>query len=166
MGSAHRIPVVGRGTAAIKLNGKLIVVRNALHVPGLRGPLYSLRAHLLQDGCGFLGLANGERGRMGVWFPHFVLDVDLARDCHLSYVPVGKKVFNCLDHLDYVQRSCKPHIYGNERPAPTVSAAAPSSRGKPQEQLSPPHLIEDEGSLPPSANGGPPRQSHLRVILK
>ena len=68
MGSNHKIPVLGRGTAVIRLNGKLIVVQNALHVPDLRGPLYSLRAHLLQPGCGFIGLAkaNGHKGRMGV----------------------------------------------------------------------------------------------------
>jgi hypothetical protein len=52
MGNATFAPVLGRGTAILSLNGKSILVRNVLHIPDLHVPLYSLRAHLTQPGCG------------------------------------------------------------------------------------------------------------------
>jgi len=39
-------PVHGEGTAVISLNGHIVLIRDALHVPALRKPLYSLRAHV------------------------------------------------------------------------------------------------------------------------
>lgn len=44
---------MGRGKARFMLNGKIIEVRDALHVPDLRAPLYSLRRHRHMDGCGY-----------------------------------------------------------------------------------------------------------------
>jgi hypothetical protein len=41
MGNNAFIPVLGRGTAIITLNGKCILMRNVLHVPGLVVPLLS-----------------------------------------------------------------------------------------------------------------------------
>ena len=35
MGNRDYLPVRGRGTAIIELNGKKVLVRNSLHVPGL-----------------------------------------------------------------------------------------------------------------------------------
>eukprot|EP00970_Alexandrium_tamarense_P002243 scaffold324_cov188-Alexandrium_tamarense.AAC.2 len=58
MGNKSLAPVCGVGTAVFSLNGKKIMVRNCLHVPALRNPLYSLRSHLLQKGCGFIGDAD------------------------------------------------------------------------------------------------------------
>ena len=55
MGNNSFAPVLGRGTAIISLNGQRILIRHVLHVPALRVPLYSLRAHLRQRGCGFCG---------------------------------------------------------------------------------------------------------------
>ncbi len=46
MGNNSFVLVLCRGTALFSLNGKCLLVRNALHVPGLAVPLYSLRAHL------------------------------------------------------------------------------------------------------------------------
>jgi hypothetical protein len=40
-----KLPIKGRGTAWFYLNDKVVEVRNALHVPDLRAPLYSLRRH-------------------------------------------------------------------------------------------------------------------------
>ena len=39
--------IAGRGTAVISLNGKRILLRNALHVPTMKNPLYSLTHHYL-----------------------------------------------------------------------------------------------------------------------
>jgi hypothetical protein len=81
------------------LNGKKILIRNCLHVPVLRNPLYSLRAHQqCQKGYGFLGLHGMG---MYVFFPSFTLKVDTAIDCHLSYKPLGRSA--TLSSLDYVQ---------------------------------------------------------------
>jgi len=46
MASDTYAPVQGEGTAVISLNGHTVLVRNTLHVPALRKPLYSLRAHI------------------------------------------------------------------------------------------------------------------------
>jgi hypothetical protein len=42
MGNNSFIPVQGRGTAVFSLNSQRVLIRNALHVPGLVVPLYSL----------------------------------------------------------------------------------------------------------------------------
>ena len=55
MGNNSFLPVLGHGLAVISLNGQRILVRNALHMPSLVVPLYSLRAHFAQPGCGFIG---------------------------------------------------------------------------------------------------------------
>jgi hypothetical protein len=48
MGNNSFLPVLGCGTAIISLNDQRVLVRNALQVPGLAVPLYSLRAHVQQ----------------------------------------------------------------------------------------------------------------------
>ncbi len=60
MGNNSLAPVLGRGrgTAIFSLNGQRVLVRNVLHVPVLSKPVYSLRAHLEQRGCGFIGTSE------------------------------------------------------------------------------------------------------------
>jgi hypothetical protein len=97
MGNNPFIPVLNCGSAIVSLNGQWVLIQNALHVPSLVVPLYSLCAHLNQRGCRFYGAYNVG---MLVCFPTFVLTVDMSLDCHLSYVPLG-----CcapLDILHYV----------------------------------------------------------------
>jgi len=84
--------------AVISVNGRLILIWDCLHVPALRNPLYSLRAHQRQDGCGFIGMHGLG---MYVFFPSFIVKVDTAIDCHLSYAPIGRA--SQLSSLDYVQ---------------------------------------------------------------
>jgi hypothetical protein len=55
MGNNSYVSVLGRGTATFALNGKCILVRSDLHIPGLAVLLYSLRTHITQQGCGFIG---------------------------------------------------------------------------------------------------------------
>jgi hypothetical protein len=45
LGDDTKLKIYGRGSARFMLNGRVIQVRNALHVPDLRAPLYSLRRH-------------------------------------------------------------------------------------------------------------------------
>jgi hypothetical protein len=56
MGNNSFAPVLGTGSAVIAPNGKRILIRDCLHIPALRHPLYSLRAHQRQHGCGFIGM--------------------------------------------------------------------------------------------------------------
>jgi hypothetical protein len=98
MGNNSFLPVLGCGLAIISLNGQRILVWNALHVPGLVIPLYSLWAHFTHCRCGFLG-ASG----IGilVYFLPFIDLVDISKDCHLAYKSLGCSA--PLDSLHYVQ---------------------------------------------------------------
>jgi len=98
MGNKSHAPVLGKGSAIISLNGKKVLIRDCLHVPDLRNPLYSLRAHQRQRGCGFIGL-HGHG--VYVYFPNFVLEVDTSTDCHLRYQALGRACG--LSEVDYVQ---------------------------------------------------------------
>jgi hypothetical protein len=120
MGNNSYVPVLNRGTAIFALNGKRILVRNVLHIPGLAVPLYSLRTHITQHGCGFLG--TNELGFL-VYFPTFVLLVDMAMDCHLSFDPLGRSA--PLHTLHYVQPLCPLVTYPSEV-SPSLSTATPS----------------------------------------
>jgi hypothetical protein len=86
MGSISFLPVLGCGTAIISLNGQQALVWNALNIPGLMVPLYSLWTHFQQWGYGFLG--TWEAGMM-VYFPTFMLSVNIFSDCHLAYDSLG-----------------------------------------------------------------------------
>ncbi len=120
MGNNSFVPVLGHGTAIFSLNGKRILVRNVLHIPRLAVPLYSLHTHINQHGCGFIG--TGESGFL-VYFPLFVLLVDMAIDCHLSFAPLGHSA--PLNTLHYVQPRCPPAPYPSTI-TPAVSQATPS----------------------------------------
>ena len=121
MGNKTLAPVLGTGTAVISLNGKKVLVRNVLHVPTLRTPLYSLRKHLTQRGCGFIG--DDSLGGLFVYFPTFVLAVDTTKDCHLSYKPIGHKA--ALKDLDYVQPRCARKVIP---PPPLLQQTGRASR--------------------------------------
>jgi hypothetical protein len=116
MGNNSFLPVLGRGLAIISLNGQRILVRNALHVPGLVVPLYSLHAHFAQPGCGFIG-ASGVS--ILVYFPTFVLSVDTSKDFHLAFKSLGCSA--SLDTLHYVQPRCAPSLYPLELASHTAS---------------------------------------------
>jgi hypothetical protein len=99
MGHNFFAPILGSGTAIISMNGKRILIPDCLHVPTLWNPLYSLRARQqCQKGCGFLEMFGMG---MFVFFPLFILKVDTAVNCHLSYEPLGCSA--SLSLLDYVQ---------------------------------------------------------------
>jgi hypothetical protein len=81
MGNNYYLPILGQGSAIISLNGQRILVRNALHIPGLVVPVDSLCAYFTQHGCGFIG-ASGVG--ILVWFLIFVLSVVTSKNCHLT----------------------------------------------------------------------------------
>jgi hypothetical protein len=130
MGNNSFAPVLGRGTAVFSLNGKRVLIRNTLHVPGLAVQLYSLRAHLHQHGCGFIG--TFEDG-FHVYFPSFILSVYMSSDCHPTYESLGMSA--PLPMLRYVQPQCAANLYLSEMLA-SSSAATPH-----------PVLIKDEDAV-------------------
>jgi hypothetical protein len=91
----------------------MLAMRPSALVPGLAVPLYSLRTHFTQQGCGLLG--TKESGFL-IYFLTFVLSVDTAVDCHLS-AP--------LHTLHYIQPRCSSSTYPSKT-SPTLSAATPS----------------------------------------
>jgi hypothetical protein len=106
MGIISFVPVLGRGIAVFSLNGKRVLVRNTLHVPGLAIPLYSLCAHLHQPGCGFIRMF--EDG-FHVYFLSFDLSVNMSSDCHLTFKSLGTST--PLATLHYVQPQCPATLY-------------------------------------------------------
>ena len=52
LGDTTKLPIEGMGTTVYTLNGRTILTSNDLHIPALRGPLYSLRKHRQRPGCG------------------------------------------------------------------------------------------------------------------
>jgi hypothetical protein len=60
----------GIGSAKILLNGKIILLRNVLHIPALHEPIYSLRHHQMMPHCGYF--SSYETGSH-LLFPTFVL---------------------------------------------------------------------------------------------
>ncbi len=80
-----KAPVAGIGSIKILLDGHVCGVRNVLHVPSLRVPLYSLCAHRRMNGCGFIN----DNGRFQVYFPRFVTTIDDSVDAFIPYSPLG-----------------------------------------------------------------------------
>lgn len=80
-------PVAGIGSVKILFDGKVIDMRDVLHVPSLRLPLYSLRVHRKMKGCGFIG----DNARFHVYFPGFVATVADDVDSYVAYSPLGKQ---------------------------------------------------------------------------
>ncbi len=98
MGNNSFAPILGTGLAIISLNSERIPIWDCLHVPALRNPLYSLRAHQHQHGCGFIDM---HQLGMYIFFPSFIIKVNTATDCHLSYKPIGRST--TMSSLDYAQ---------------------------------------------------------------
>ena len=143
MGNNSFLPVLGRGSAVIALNGQKILVRNVLHVPGLVVLLYSLRAHCTQRGCRFIG--TSDVGIL-VYFPTFVLSVDTSKDCHLTFDSLGRSAPLAL--LDYIQPRCPPSLYPSERSSTTATTTTPL-----------PHIVEDDSATSPISHDTVPSPS-------
>jgi hypothetical protein len=133
--------VLGRGTLIISLNGQHLLICHVLHVQELWVPLYSLRAHLCQSGCGFVG---SHETSLHVYFPGVVLTVDTSSDCHLAYEPLGKTA--PLSSLHYVQPRCPPVVY-----PPDSSAFLARTRAQSQREQLVDTLREDSPAVSPSS---------------
>jgi hypothetical protein len=141
MGNNSFALVLGCGMAIISLNGQRLLIRHVLHVPELWVPLYSLRAHVRQLGCGFVG---SHKTGLHVYFLGVVLTVNTSLDSHLAYKPLGKIV--PLLSLHYIQPRCPPVVYPPDSLAFLAQTRAQSQR----EQLVD-TLCEDSPAVSPSS---------------
>ena len=91
-----KLPIEGIGIAVYTLNGRNILTRNALHIPALRGPLYSLRKHLQGPGCGvYLSYKHGSY----LFLPEFILHVEDSYDNLVSYQSLGASYKFPIDYI-------------------------------------------------------------------
>ena len=84
MGDNSEIPVLGYGTARIKINGRVIRLVNSLHVPDLDVNLFSCTRHgsNREGNTFFLG-----DGKMHLTFPTFTVTDDIPKNGDLK-VPI------------------------------------------------------------------------------
>ena len=80
MEDVTRVPVVGYGTARIKLNGKVQVLPKSLHVPGFDCSLLSITRHGRRKGCTFF---TGD-GNWHLTFPCFSIEAPLPKNGDLQ----------------------------------------------------------------------------------
>jgi hypothetical protein len=108
LGDDTRLKIYGRGSDRFLLNGRVIQVRNALHVPDLRAPLYFLRRHRHMDGCGYYsqyGVGSF------ILFPSFTIEVDDTTDNLVSYKSLGHSHTKALDYKEPRVPTARPaHI--------------------------------------------------------
>eukprot|EP00956_Cyclotella_meneghiniana_P026201 scaffold56081_cov49-Cyclotella_meneghiniana.AAC.1 len=139
LGDGTQLQQRGVGTAKIMLNGKVILLRNVLHVPALSEPLYSLRRHRMMPECGYY--SSYDTGSH-ILFPTFVLEVDTTVDNVLSYKSIGRSS----DKIDYAE----PRVYPTPQPRPVARPA---------------HLIPPDNEMArvtfnvPTPKSGPPPPS-------
>jgi transposase InsO family protein len=104
---------MGRGTARFYLNDKVIEVRHALHVPGLRAPLYSLRRHRHMFDCGYysqFGVGSF------ILFPTFTIKVDDSEDNIVSFKAIGRSPCKRVDYKEPKHPQARPaaHLIPND----------------------------------------------------
>ena len=73
LGDTTKLPIEVIGTTVYTLNCRTIITCNALHIPALRVPLYSLLKHRQQPGC---GVYSWYKDGSYLFFPDFILQVE------------------------------------------------------------------------------------------
>ena len=73
VGFTTSFPVEVIGTVVYTLNVRTILIHNALHIPALQGPLYSLCKHRQIPGC---GVYSSNNYGSYIFFPDFILQVE------------------------------------------------------------------------------------------
>eukprot|EP00956_Cyclotella_meneghiniana_P012602 scaffold17913_cov36-Cyclotella_meneghiniana.AAC.1 len=114
LGDSTELPILGYGTAKFSLNGHVILVRNALHVPGLTDPLYSLRQHRFMKGCGFF--SHYDSGAF-LLFPDFTIKVDDSVDNLLNFKPIGTQPSG---PIEYAEPRTSDPAFETARPAHVI----------------------------------------------
>jgi hypothetical protein len=87
LGDGTMLDSPGKGSIKVSLNGKIVILRNVLHVPALQDPLYSLRRHTKMPGCGYFAFYGTDTHLL---FPDFALAADTSVDNLVSYRSLGR----------------------------------------------------------------------------
>jgi hypothetical protein len=128
LGDETQLPIMGRGKAVFMINGKTIQVRDALHVPGLRAPLYSLRKHRHMDGCGYysqFGVGSF------ILFPSFTIEVDDSEDNIVSYKSIGRQLNVKLDYKEPKYPQARPaHLIPDDEDLQHVTFHVPDPKAR------------------------------------
>ena len=96
LGDTTKLPIERIITAVYTLNGRTILTCNSLHIPEMRGPLYSLRKHRQIPGC---GVYSSYKYVSYLFFPDFILQVEDLYDNILSYQSLGASYTGPIDYI-------------------------------------------------------------------
>ena len=83
-------------TTVYTLNGSTILTHNDLHIPALRGPLYSLHKHRQRPGC---GVYSSYKDGSYLFFPDFILQVEDSYDNIASYKSLGASYTGPIEYI-------------------------------------------------------------------
>ena len=131
LGDTTKLPIEGIGTAVYTLNVRTILTRNTLHIPALRGPLYSLLKHRQRPGC---GVYSSYKDVSYLFFPDFILQVENSYDNLVSYQFLGASYKVPIDYI-------KPKTISSKTMA-TPSGRPYTITPKPKHQS--PHIIPSD----------------------
>ena len=143
LGDTTRLPIEGICTVVYTLNGSTILTRNALHIPALRGPLYSLCKHCQRPGC---GVYSSYKDGSYLFLPEFILQVEYSYDNIVRYWPLGTSHQGPIDYIEHISTSSTAMNTPSSRPSTITPDPTPQS----------PHIItpyeEFISSQPPLPN--------------
>ena len=146
LGDNTRLPIERIGTAVYTLNGRTILNRNVIHIPALRGPLYSLCNHRQRPGCGFY---SSYKYGLYLLFPEFILQEKDSYDNIVSYRSLGASYQGPIDYIEPKSTGSKDMASPSVRPSTINPKPTPHS---PQIIPSDEESISSQTYLPPYIN--------------
>ena len=130
-----KIQIYGKGTIAIEMGRKKMIIRNVYHVPDLRLPLFSLGVHLCVPGCGYHSNNNG----VFCFLSTFHMALYDAVDTYVSCRSTGRKttkvfyyIHPCTSDKSAVSGSvpCRSACLKPPPPTPTLPVRPPAALPK------------------------------------
>ena len=104
----QKSPCLGCGDICLKMGGYNVILRDVLHIPSLRCPLFSVCCHHCFLGCSFIADNTG----CYLTFPSFTIEVDNQTDCTVMG-QVGDTSHQI--HFDAHQIGCVSVVSDNTR---------------------------------------------------
>ena len=146
LGDTTRMPIEVIGTAVYALNGCTILTRNFLHIPALRGPLYSLWKQHQRLGWGFY---SSYKDGSYISIPGFILRVEDSYDNIVSYWLLRSSYQGTIHYIEPKSTSSTAMATPSDRTSKITPEPTPQS----------PHIIPSDEesisyqtSIPPSIN--------------
>ena len=97
IGDTNKLPIECIGTTVFTLNVWTILTCNALHIPALHGPLYSLQKHRQIPGYGVYSLYKDSSY---LFFPDFILQVEDSYNNISVYYPLVRSHQGPIDYIE------------------------------------------------------------------